>query len=103
LMSSYLPLTDIQTLLVDDMMDDEDEETETDAIVNQVLDEIGISLTQEVRARQSTLFSVTNIICSWWTPPIQPLRLSKQLLWPRSPHLLQKLRLTEIFKNDWKI
>lgn len=30
------------------MMDDEDEETETDAIVNQVLDEIGISLTQEV-------------------------------------------------------
>ncbi len=36
--------------LVDDMMDDEDEEAETDAIVNQVLDEIGISLTQEVRA-----------------------------------------------------
>ncbi len=30
-------------------MDDEDEEAETDAIVNQVLDEIGISLTQEVR------------------------------------------------------
>jgi charged multivesicular body protein 2A len=33
---------------MDDMMDDEDEETETDAIVNQVLDEIGISLTQEL-------------------------------------------------------
>jgi charged multivesicular body protein 2A len=33
---------------MDDMMDDEDEEEETEAIVNQVLDEIGINLSTEL-------------------------------------------------------
>ena len=34
---------------IDDVMEDENDEAESDAIVNQVLDEIGISLDQSVR------------------------------------------------------
>jgi charged multivesicular body protein 2A len=33
---------------MDDMMDDDDEEEETDNIINQVLDEIGINLNDEL-------------------------------------------------------
>jgi hypothetical protein len=65
---------------VDDVMDDdlEDEEEESDKILKQVLDEIGVGISQQVRyARLVSVWVVWHL--TWACPPPSPLLT-------RSPH-----------------
>lgn len=57
---------------IDDVMEDAGDEAETDDIVNQVLDEIGISVDQSVRL--VSFYSYCSLSVGLFSSPIRPVR-----------------------------